>query len=257
MRCARSLGKGHFVILGSLTLLKTQNIHAAEPTQTAPEYYKNWTQINQYTSAETFESSGSFGTKLGIAYINTGIPQPTDAASNQVQLTDKIEDPQLPRTFTGISVSKGTSIPLDFGLTLALANQDHSTSQYGGHIQWTLIENFRSPTLGIRLSRIETRGLSDVKNIRTDCIQIGSSYAPLPYVTISGSLGVERNEWTLNDETQLNLSERQLEPDRTTHRMATLGIKIQPLTPFFTINFEKNYLVNFPSTQIIKLVILM
>lgn len=199
-------------------------------------YDESWAEINQYSPVENFQSRGSYGWQIGVGLLQTGrtLEREEDDPSSP--------DPTLesPERIPRLTISKGTAWPIDFGLSLARFPEENQVWQYGGHVQWTLWEAFRLPTLALRLSRLETEGMSAVSRLRTDTIQLGSSYAFLRYITLSAAVGLQWQSWQWLD-TQENLSLTSWERDaaRQRHLVYSWGLRLHPFSPFISLGYEQ------------------
>ncbi len=214
-------------------------------------------QINQYILGDTYESSGSFGLKFGMSYFKTGLKDSsllTKDEAYSLNLTSR-QEVLAPQSFTRVSITKGTFLPLDFGAMASVSNDTTKAAQWGAHVQWTVYERFKIPTVAIRVSRTETTGLTDIESLRSDQIEIGTSYAPIPYCTISASFGRQWNEWKLllTDYIEKKVESTSPEPKN----FVNIGMKIQPFTPFINLSLERTVSGERSQAELLKLTFLL
>lgn len=194
-------------------------------------YEPNWSKINQYSPVENFESQGSYGWRVGL-----GFWQPSSRQQDQNDASLNTE--RIPR----LQINKGTAWPLDFGLSLShlgfiKSQSDASAWQLGGHLQWTLWEAFQKPSLALRCSRIESLGVENFTRLRTDTIQLGSSYALMRYVSLSVALG-QQWESVHHNPTELALLAGSGHEERKNF-ILSWGARIQLFSPFMALSFEQ------------------
>lgn len=209
----------------------------AEALAQQAHYDKTWAEINQYSPVENFHSRGSFGWNVGVGVLQTKHSDEQAADSEPVSPAPREESPgRIPR----ITLSKGTRWPLDFGLTLARLSETSQAWQAGGHVQWTLVESFQLPSLALRVSRLETQGLRDVSRLRSDTVQIGSSYALIRYITLSASVGMQWQSWQWKDSDEvLSLTAWEEEARDEKYQIYTWGVRVHPFSPFISLGYEQ------------------
>ncbi len=204
-------------------------------------YEQNWSKINQYSPVENFQSQGSYGWRLGLGYWESKNAQDTSGSRE-----DSVSSPEtvaVPTRIPRLQISKGTSFPLDFGLSIArIAGKDNAW-QLGGHMQWTIWEAFQRPTLALRLKRMETSGLEGLDRLRTDAVQLGSSYAVIRFLTISAAVGYQWETWAWNEnESQMSFVENQTLAQNQKRSVLSWGAHLQLFSPFYALSFEQNRL---------------
>ncbi len=222
--CAAKWGAIFLIAAGWAVPLTAQQAH----------YDERWTEINQYSPVETFQSRGSLGWHLGA-----GVIQRARSDADQKSTVDS-QTSTVPQRIPRFYLSKGTPWPLDFGLSLAQVGEGDMAWQYGGHVQWTLFESFKLPTLALRASRIETAGLQSVTRLRTDSVQLGSSFAVLRYITLSAAYGLQWQSWeSYNAQAGLALDDRPSEEVYEKAFFFSWGLKAQLFSPFVSIGYEQ------------------
>lgn len=213
-------------------------------------YQANWSKINQYSPVENFESQGSYGWRLGL-----GLWQPSTGL-----------DPYQtsPLQASQVHVSKGTPWPLDFGLTAsridlpaASASSNPSTAwQFGGHLQWTIWEAFQRPSIAVRVSRMETNERDSFRLLRSDTVQIGSSFALFKYLSLSLALG-QQWETLSRNAGQLSLLPGLKAEEHEKRLILSWGARLQLFSPFWALSAEQIHFEKGEYVRNIKLSVLL
>ncbi len=197
-----------------------------------PHYRESWLEINQYSPIDSFASQGSYGWNIGLGLARLARPSETLETEDSARLA--------PTDMTRVMLTKGTRWPFDFGLLLARSPDEERVWQYGGHLQWTLWEAFRMPSLAVRMSRIETEGLTSLARLRTDALQIGSSFALFSYLTWSVAMGRQWESWEWQaDEGSLALAASDTTERSGRRYFYSASLKIQLPQPLIQLSLEQ------------------
>ncbi len=232
------------ILTGALALVA---LPLAAAALDRPAYYdEGWLKINQYSPVEGFESHGSYGWHLGVGAIQTAGAQ--DKAEN---LPSRTAPTQVPRLF----LTHGTPWPLDFGVSFARLDEGKGR-QLGGHLQWTLFEGFQKPALAIRVSRMQTDGLSGLELLQTDSAMLGLSYGFLRYFNFAFGIGQQRHRLDIrpvDENNAFGLSAGWREQIEKTESVWTLCLKTHLFTPFASLGIERVYTHPRQALTIVKL----
>ena len=206
-----------------------------------------WSQLNYYSPTEGYHSKGSFGLHLGLGALAPNTSAPQEGLSDEAR--EEIKETR-PRLF----LSKGTTWPIDFGLSFSILQSSKKAVQGGAHIQWTVSEGFQLPSIAFRASRSMLGNYQEVKSLTTDGLELGVSYAIVRYVIVSASV---KQQWE-NGKTQargdfLSLVDTDLPSWSDTKTIYSWGLNISPFTPFVQIGLEQSYWDNESQVSLGKL----
>jgi hypothetical protein len=225
--------------LGVIISAVTPNILPAEDsdvsTSKTVRAFESLSILAQYSPIESAYYHGSIGLDIGAGGIhvqNAGV----STLKNDNSLSEK-KAAYMPRVY----LNKGTNGPVDLGL---MAGQGGNTlgRVYGGHVQWTIFQEFGWPAIALRgaFSRLQ----SAAAQISCSDGAIVVSKGLLRYFTFTGGIGIQRNQAILNRE--MAMASLLLTADSSDDELRRLwqqtiirgGISILLFPPFVSVDGE-------------------
>lgn len=161
--------------------------HQASPAA-ARKFFDYLAQLNHYSPMEAAGSHGSYGTKLGIGVVNSSWDE---TSAYHKELLNVESEGQTSTNMAKLFVVKGTSWPMDFGLTLGNV-PDTSVSQFGAHMHWAIIQGLGIPSVAVRANYSRILGMTDT-SFESRGLDGVISYGLLRFFTFYAGAGGQLN----------------------------------------------------------------
>lgn len=180
-------------LLTSFTLLVvTQLSHAAQGQTSAEQQVELWlkhlAQQSRYTAVEGANSHGSMGTTIGLGVSDHKVDDRNDLMNEETNIETADESQQS--SMSKFWMTKGFNIPLNVGFVGGY-DPTTDTSYAGGHLQWSVFEKFKLPSIAVRADHSRMFGLRS-SEVSRNSIAAVSSYGFLRYFEAFASLGYSK-----------------------------------------------------------------
>ncbi len=208
----------------TLSLLCNTSLHAEPINSPIPELAalesltRKTTRLLRYSPIESAGSHGSYGWTVAVSALQT--QHGGDADSK-------------PYRHTRLHLIRGTSWPMDLGLSWGILNEQGQMTGTG-YVQGTVFEEFRLPALSIRGWASQIIDSEDIP-IQSHGLDLIGSYALLPLLRIFCGVG---NQTSTN---RLVVDDRQMKAMKFFETHSIVGIQIPLLASGLQVSGEASF----------------
>ncbi len=147
--------------------------------------------LNHYNPLEPAYSRGAMAFNMGIGFEELQWSA-NPIANHQLHLGSEKNSASI--SLYNAFLNLGTRWPVDFGLIFSQIGQNSGT-RLGGHIQWTIYQGFRLPSIAIRAHGSQIMGLDSIA-VEGLGASLAMDYSLLRYFTFTGCLSLQRDTIT-------------------------------------------------------------
>ena len=192
-------------------------------------------QMNRYSPVESPYSHGSIGFDLGVGGHMFEMRDPQKLRETYDEFYSSAQTQYMTQLF----LIKGLDGPIDLGLVLGQHDMGRVT-QYGGHLQWTFVQDIKYPSVAFRgsFSRLQTE-VGDMSSSEFMGL-VGKGF--LSYFTAYAGLGMAHHFGRLNSirtgDFTIDESNKDTFTVSETEISHIYGLSILCFPPFVSLDFE-------------------
>lgn len=197
--------------------------------------------LNHYTALQPAYTSGSLGMRVAVGYEKFAWDS-SPKVNRQVYIDPETDNGQT--EFLTVLVNKGTRWPIDFS---AQASQALGTdiTKVGAHLQWSLFQGFKLPTIALRASGNRTWGLRSTEISGTSASAV-IDYSLFSYFTAFYNLGWQSHQMKINYDSKpsFQLDSDSPEDTQLTYRSETFGLLVRAWPGVGDLRIAKQQFLN-------------